>query len=213
MNERTHATQALIRRLATEAADTPRWQSRALPLAMTIAALLAFGSVLALMGVRGDLAAALGGIGGQKVLAGAVMALAAAVCCREAARPDARTWPRAFLFLGLLAFAVPALQGEAALPTWHMLVADPAGPVCFTTILAIAVAPLIVLMAGLRRTAPGRPRLAGLAAGAMAAGLASCAYALHCTADTVTVASFWYPASVVAAAAAGGLLGRRCLAW
>jgi hypothetical protein len=207
------ATQALIRRLAAEPAGTSRARSLVLPAALAAAALLAFAPVLALLGVRADLLSALGGLGGQKILAGAVTALGAAICWHEAARPDARTWYTLLLLVGLPAFATPALVSDTHLPAWSSLLSDPAGPVCFTTILVIGLLPLAVLVAALRQAAPGRPVLAGLAAGTLAAGLAACAYALHCTADTVGIASFWYPAGVAAIALSGGLVGARWLAW
>lgn len=213
MSERMDDTQALIRRLSAETAGTGSARSLALPAALLAATLLAFGQVLALLGLRADFVPSLAGLGGQKILAGAVTALGAALCWREAARPDARTWPVVLLFLGLPAFAAPALVSDTALPDWWSLLSDPAGPVCFMTILAVGILPLAVLLVALRKTAPGSPALAGLAAGTLAAGLAACAYALHCTADTVGVASVWYPASVVAIALLGGLAGWRWLAW
>jgi hypothetical protein len=206
-------TRALIARLAAQAGPDARPRPPALPWAMAIAALLALAPVVLLMGVRTDLMPALAGIGGQKVVAGAVTALCAGLACREAARPDARARVWALLLPGVLAFVAPALLAEAPLPAGAALLADPAGPVCFGTIAALALLPLAVLMAGLRRTAPAHPAAAGLAAGALAAGLAACAYALHCTADTAGVASFWYPASVVATALLGSALGARLLAW
>ena len=212
MTEPVDATRTLIRRLAGEPLPAARMRRRAPSLAVGIAGLLAFGQVL-LLGLRPDLATALAGIGGQKIFAGGVMALCAAIACMEAARPDARAWFGAWLLPGLLAFAAPALLSDTALPAAASLLLDPAGPVCFTTIVAIALLPLAALLMGLRIGAPGSPLAAGLAAGALSGGLASCAYALHCTADTTSVASFWYPAAVVAASLLGGLAGSRWLAW
>lgn len=207
------ATRALIARLAAEGVADARSRPPALHAAMAIAALLALAPVVLVLGVRADLMPALSGIGGQKVAAGAVTALCAGLACREAARPDARAWSWALLLPGVLAFVAPALLADAPLPTGAALLADPAGPVCFGTILALALLPLAVVLAGLRRTAPAHPAAAGLAAGVLAAGLAACAYALNCTADTASVASFWYPASVVATALLGGMIGSRWLAW
>lgn len=212
MIERIDATRTLIRRLAGETQPVTRGRRHAPLLAFGIAGLLAFGQVL-LLGVRPDLASALAGIGGQKIFAGAAMALCAAIACVEAARPDARAWLGAWLLAGLLAFAAPALLSEASAPTAASLLSDPAGPVCFTTIVAMALVPLAALLAGLRAGAPGSPLVAGIAAGALSGGLAACAYALHCTADTASIASFWYPAAVVASSLLGGLAGSRWLAW
>jgi hypothetical protein len=126
MSERVDATQALIRRLSAETAEAGRAQAFALPVAMALASLLAFGLVVAVLGVRADLVPALAGVGGQKILAGAIAALGAAAYCREAARPDARTWPIALLIPGLLAFIAPALLSDAPLPAWPSVLADPA---------------------------------------------------------------------------------------
>lgn len=207
------ATRALIARLTADGVGGAAPRPHALRWAMGIAALLALAPVVLFLGVRADLVPALAGIGGQKVVSGAVTALCACLACREAARPDARAWFWALLLPGVLAYVAPALLADAPLPAGAALLSDPAGPVCFGTILALALLPLAALIAGLRRAAPALPAGAGLAAGMLAAGLAACAYALHCTADTASVASFWYPASVVATALLGGVLGSRWLAW
>jgi hypothetical protein len=213
MSEPQDTTRAVIARLSVSGAAARDPRVLTLPRAAIVAALLALAPVIFVLGVRADLLSVLGDVGGQKALAGAALAVGAALYCRDAARPDARTWLAVLLLPGLISFVGPALLSDTPLPRGAAVLSDPAGPVCFATILMLALAPLGVLIAGLRNTAPARPFAAGLAAGALAAGLASCAYALHCTADSESVVAFWYPASVATAALFGALIGSRWLRW
>jgi hypothetical protein len=71
---------------------------------------------------------------------------------------------------------------------------------------AIAVLSIPLLVAGyfaLRRLAPTRYALAGVAAGLMAGGYGACIYSIHCTEHTVPFLATWYTLGVLVIAFAG----------
>lgn len=80
---------------------------------------------------------------------------------------------------------------------------------------AIAVLSLPLLMGAflaLRRLAPTRYAVAGVAAGLMAGGYGACIYSLHCTEYAMSFLATWYTFGVLLVAAAGALLS-RLLRW
>lgn len=61
--------------------------------------------------------------------------------------------------------------------------------------------------------APTRPRLAGAAAGVLAAGIGASAYALHCPELTAPFLAIWYVAGLLIPVAVGALIGPWVLKW
>jgi hypothetical protein len=84
---------------------------------------------------------------------------------------------------------------------------------CGARILVLALVPLALLLAALRRAAPLRPVLAGATAGLAAGALATSAYALHCPIGDGGAALLAYAPALALLAAAGAVLGRRFLTW
>jgi hypothetical protein len=86
-------------------------------------------------------------------------------------------------------------------------------PVCAVIIPTMAMPTAAVLFLWLRKQAPTRPSLAGLAAGVLAGALAAMAYALNCPVDSAAFVATWYPLAISACAAVGALVGRFALRW
>jgi hypothetical protein len=84
---------------------------------------------------------------------------------------------------------------------------------CLRMIPAMGVAPLLASLWCLRRAAPGRPVLAGAAAGLMSAGLAGFFYGLHCTDDSPLFVALWYSLAAALLTGAGAVLGAKLLRW
>lgn len=69
------------------------------------------------------------------------------------------------------------------------------------------------LMLALSRLAPTRLAVAGAAAGLVAGATGATAYALHCVETSPGFLFTWYSLGLIAASAAGSLLGPRILRW
>lgn len=65
----------------------------------------------------------------------------------------------------------------------------------------------------LRRMAPTRLRLAGLAAGLFAGAAGAAVYSLSCTEASITFLAVWYQLAMLAVAGLGALIGPRLLRW
>ena len=74
----------------------------------------------------------------------------------------------------------------------------------------------LVLLAGilaLRRMAPTRPALAGLAAGIMAGGTGAWIYSFACDEPGMMFLALWYTLAILVVGSVGSLLGRLLLRW
>jgi hypothetical protein len=114
----------------------------------------------------------------------------------------------AVLLLAVLAelFMVPREQ-------WWPVALGTNSTWCLRIIPALAAVPLAASLWALRRAAPGRPMLAGAAAGLMCAGMAGTLYALHCPDDSPLFVAIWYVLAAALVTLAGALLGARLLRW
>lgn len=77
--------------------------------------------------------------------------------------------------------------------------------------ISLIAAPFIFVAA--RRLAPGRPALAGFAAGLVAGGVAASAYGLYCPEGTASFMASWYTLGILAAGGLGAVAGRPLLRW
>jgi hypothetical protein len=84
---------------------------------------------------------------------------------------------------------------------------------CPFSIAALSIPPLAMLLLALRRLAPTRPVVAGLAAGALSGGLAATAYGLHCPETSAAFIATWYALGILMSAALGAIAGARLLRW
>lgn len=82
-------------------------------------------------------------------------------------------------------------------------------PLVVLTALPVLAGSLIVL----RRMAPTRLRLAGLAAGLFSGAAGAAVYSVSCTEYSLTFLAVWYQLALLAVAALGALAGPRLLRW
>ena len=143
----------------------------------------------------------------------AIPALAAAY---RLARPEAKLGNLGWLMLTapVLMFGAIALE-LSAIPVaewWDKLTGQTAWS-CVTSIPAMAVAPLIAMVAVLRYGAVTRPRLASLAAGLATAGLSATLYASHCPNDSPLFIATWYSIATAIVVLFSLLVAPRLLRW
>jgi hypothetical protein len=211
-------TDELIELMAADTTPAPlAAPQQRLGLAAVAGAAVAFGLVLAWLGLRPDLAQAVGG-GFYWVKTGytALLGLAGFWACERLARPGGSA--RGGWMLGALVLAV-----FAALATHQLSGLDRAGAitalrgvswtVCTRNILLLGAPMTAMALLVLRGLAPTRPTLAGFAAGAFSGGVAATVYGLHCPEATFLFVSVWYTAGVAACGLLGALFGHRLLRW
>jgi hypothetical protein len=192
------------------------------PIGRVLAGALAAGLLVSLalflleIGVRADIAEALGTWRFDLKLVMVVVALAASFgLCLALSRPVTSGHPARRL-LPLAAVAVAAVAIElAALPaaTWSSRLVGSNAMVCLVTVPVLALAPLAALLAVLRSGAPASPALAGAAAGLLAAAAGASLYAFHCFDDSPLFVITWYTLAAVPVILLGALAGQRLLRW
>jgi hypothetical protein len=205
-------TENLIRNLAGQAGT--RRDRRGMALAGAIlASLIVAGTLLVFwIGLRPGLGVVIEGPAYLFKLA-VTLSLAGAgfILVRRAARPGAghRALPAlapalALLLFGLLTDGSPdPLRGHSGVSAW----------VCVTSILAMAVPALALILAALRTGAPTRLGASGAAAGLFAGSLGAAVYTLACVNDGRMFVAVWYSVAILIATGLGALVGRRALAW
>jgi hypothetical protein len=209
-------TEHLIQAMA---ADTTRSQpvERILPIAIAVAAALAGAVFLAVLGIRTDLAAAIGQLWVMAKHAFPVLlAIAALGATARLARPGETPgfWARAMLVapaLALVAFVV----ATAATPVsaWGATVVNASMATCLTMIPLVGLPVLGASLFALRQGASTNPRLTGAAAGLLSGAVAASLYAFYCTEDSPMFWALWYSAGIAIVAVAGALAGPRLLRW
>jgi hypothetical protein len=192
------------------------------PIGRVLAGALAAGFLASLalflveIGVRADIADALGTWRFDLKLVMVVAALAASFgLCLALSRPVTSGHPaRRLLPLAALAIAAVAIE-LAALPaaSWGSRLVGSNAMVCLVTVPALAIAPLVALLAVLRSGAPASPALAGAAAGLLAAVAGASLYAFHCFDDSPLFVITWYTLAAVPVILLGALAGQRLLRW
>ena len=211
-------TEELIDKLAAELTPTParaleKRLGRALLIGMAISALL----MTAGLGIRHDLAAALGGFAlWMKLSYAAALAVIALPTAFALTRPDAPAPRRLRLAaLPLLAIALLAFGEWTRTPPegWAALWLGKTWAVCPFLLFGLALPILLFLLRAARRLAPADPRAAGGAAGLTAGAIATLIYCLHCPESTAAFVLIWYSAGIGLSTLAGALLGPRLLRW
>jgi hypothetical protein len=206
------------RLIETLAADTRRQpdSARLLGLALPAAAVLSAALMLLVLGLRGDLAAALASPVLFKTLLPLGLGLAAVALALRLARPGQRPgWPLAGIAVALALaagsflltlFATPApMQGSKLL--------GDSIRTCLMSIPTLAVPLLAAALWALRQGASLSPGHSGLAAGLAAGGLSAAIYSLYCTEDSPLFFVTWYGLAILAVALAGRFIGTRVLRW
>jgi hypothetical protein len=144
------------------------------------------------------------------------LAATAAALALRLSRPGANVSAAKAAMLAAPALLAAAVVYElAVVPAdgWLRLAVGTNAVHCLLLIPLFSAPVLVALLFALRRGAPGKPEMAGLAAGLLAAGLGAAVYALQCTDDSPLFLAVWYTIAISFVALAGGLAGRSVLRW
>lgn len=211
-------TEQLITALATGVEPVDRSAPlRFASVALAIGVLVAVAMMWSWLGANPLLRAYLGEpmfwvkLGFGLSLAAASWPLAVALA-RPGVRPARLAWlplaPVAVLWVfGVIALSASAPEARQALiwgQTWRA---------CLVAIPVLSVPTLIGALLALRRMAPTCPAYAGAAAGALASGVGSAVYALHCPELAAPFLALWYVIGAAVPVVVGALLGRTLLRW
>jgi hypothetical protein len=147
----------------------------------------------------------------------ALLAVVGLLLARRLSAPEGVVgrWLTGLLLLALGVAAALWLQRLIALPQedWGAALRGQTLLICLPSILGIGLPGLVGALALLRRGAPTRPGLAGLAAGLACGGAATVLYAMHCTEDDPLFFVTWYGTAILTLGVVGALLGARLLRW
>jgi hypothetical protein len=209
-------TATLIEALVADRATRSKPMARALGAALVLGGLASLALFLAALGVRADIAEALGTwrFDFKVVLVVVALGLTFSLCLALArpvtsGRAGWRLLPLAVLAVAAVAVELVALPSAA----WAARLVGSNAVVCLTAIPALAIAPLAALLWMLRSGAPASPALAGAAAGLLAWTAGASLYAFHCFDDSPLFVVTWYSLAAVPVVALGAIFGRRLLRW
>lgn len=214
----TTTTDELIDRLAGDLTPIRRGAvARRLAFGIAVGAAVAAALMLSWLGVRPDLAAAVGSAPYWMkfvytlALAGAGV-WAAARLSRPAGQASAAWRLGGFTIAAIAAVALWQLASApaAALPR---LVMGSSAALCPWFIVAIGMPVLAGTLWAMRGLAPTRPLLAGAAAGLAAGALGAWIYAFHCNESAAPFVTLWYTAGILGVGAIGATAGRFALRW
>ncbi|MBU4435860.1 MAG: DUF1109 domain-containing protein [Alphaproteobacteria bacterium] len=211
-------TDDLIDTLAADAGPAPGGApAKRLLIVAALGAVVALTLVLAWLGVRSDLhAAMLGPFFWVKAVYTALLAVAGFWACERLSRPT-ETGRRTFWLVGavlILFVGAGIIQMMLAEPYQRMgLVKGHSIAHCLRNILVLGTPMLVLALVVLRGLAPARPTLAGFAAGLFSGSVCATVYGLHCAESTMVFVGFWYTLGVLLVAGLGAVLGRWVLRW
>ncbi|MEN0653858.1 MULTISPECIES: DUF1109 domain-containing protein [Hyphobacterium] len=181
------------------------------------ALLLSAAGMAILIGVRPDMPGALA-LPSFWVKLAAMLAIAGAgwFALAAASRPGGSPAPG--LIAGGVLVGILLLAGLA-----NLLLAEPGNRMdalmghsvqqCLPRVILVALPVLAGSLILLRRMAPTRLHLAGLAAGLFAGAAGAAVYSVSCTESSLTFLAVWYQLAMLAVAAIGALAGPRLLRW
>lgn len=210
-------TDDLIAELAARARRPGVGVAQLMALAIAVSIAGAFLVMLPVWGLRPDLHEAMR-TGPFWMKAGYALAFAAAgaVLVERLGRPGGRGrvgW--AILGLALASIALLAAIDLATTPMagWHAEVMGHSARICAISIALISAPAFLTGLLLLRRLAPTRPALAGVAAGLLAGGIGASVYGLFCQETGAAFTAIWYTSGMLIWPALGGLIGARLLRW
>jgi hypothetical protein len=209
-------TDDLISRLAADSRAMQPPVVRTAAIAFLLGGVASLAILLAVLGLRPDVAEAFTTWRFDLKLALAAMAfvLGFAECVRlarpgSANRPSVQVWLVPALVLAAVAIELAVIPAEA----WSVrLIGTNAAP-CLLAIPVLSMAPLTVGLFAMRTGAPRSPTLAGGAIGFASAMLAATLYGLHCFDDSPLFVAAWYTLASAPVVAMGALIGSRVLRW
>jgi hypothetical protein len=211
-------TDELIASLAADLKPMPRHATKQrIALGMICGAALTFVLIVAILGIRSDLGAAVQGFSfWMKWTYTASLGVIAIAMTLQLARPDASR----LSWVWLLAAPILLLAGIAIAELVH---APPGTALNMWLGVSWTWCPWIVLLlslplfAGLlwsfKQFAPTRLRAAGAAAGLSAGAWAATLYCLHCPEVSAMFVLTWYSLGIGLATLLGALLGPRLMRW
>jgi len=207
-------TEDLIRALA---ADTVKERSTMglLLSAIVAGALVSTVGLLALMGVREDLIAALATWRFDAKLAViSALAIAALGNVQRLVRPTARWRPALYIAPIALLYGAMLLELTLSPPSrWGQLLVGTNSLVCLAAIPLLSLAPLAAIFIAIRNGAPSSPSATGACAGCLAASIGAFLYGLHCVDDSPLFLATWYTLAVLPVIGLGALAGPHLLRW
>lgn len=211
-------TADLIRSLAHDVQRVPRHAvGRRIAVGMVGGSVVTLLMVVALLGVRPDLGAAMHGFSlWMKWGYSLSLAIVAVVATASLARPETEQ----LRWLWLLAVPILLLMGISIAEFAHA----PAGEavaiwlggswqVCPWLVLLLSLPIFAGLLWSYRHFAPTRLRAAGAAAGLSAGAWSATLYCLHCPEVSAMFVLTWYSLGIGLATALGAFLGPRLLRW
>lgn len=212
-------TDDLIARLAAETTVVkPYAVERKVTLHLMIGGAAAVALLVTLLGFRPDMGAAVGTVAFwvKFGFTAAVAALGVAATCRLA-RPGAILLP-AFWIVAAMPFtavaAMAALEIVAAAPADRVTVwLGSSWKTCPVWIPLISAPVLLAVTLCMRRFAPTRPVLTGMALGMAAGGVGATVYGLHCQENAAAFLATWYLLGMAIVGAIGAAIGPRALRW
>ncbi|HEX3919011.1 MAG TPA: DUF1109 domain-containing protein [Caulobacteraceae bacterium] len=119
------------------------------------------------------------------------------------------------LALAVAAIVALAVAELASMPMagWHADMMGHSSQICALSITLISAPAFAAIVWMLRRMAPTRPHLAGIAAGLLASGLGATVYGLFCQETGAAFTAIWYTSAMLIWPAIGALVGGRLLRW
>ncbi len=201
--------------------DTTPAKRGMLPMRLVLVALLgavaAFAILVPWLGIRPDLAEAVGGMTfWMKAIYTFGLGLAGFALVERLSRPGAKGLV-GWILVGVFAIVIVgiAISQLMSTPPDQMRVAfmGSSWDKCPWRILVLSIPGLAVILWTMRRFAPTRLALAGAAAGLFAGGIAATVYGLHCQEIAAPFVALWYSFGVILSAIAGAIVGPRVLRW
>jgi hypothetical protein len=208
-------TEALIQTLARDPKVQGPPATAWLAIALVVALAYSVLAILIIAGARPDFVAGAPWVA-AKVGLSLLFALAAAPLLLRLSRPGqgAGAW---FPLVGVLMVgcAMTVAGSLASTADGERMRAFTGGgfPICAIVIPTLATPSAAAFFFWLRKQAPTRPALAGMAAGILSGALAAMAYALTCPVDSAAFVATWYPVAIAACAVLGALAGKFALRW
>ncbi|MFI4974296.1 MAG: DUF1109 domain-containing protein [Caulobacterales bacterium] len=210
-------TDDLIAALARQDAAALPGVTRALAVALVVAAGGSLAVLLLGWGLRPDLAQAVA-TSAYWMKAGytAAFALGGLILVERLGRPGVtagRGWfAPALAVLAIGGLAVWELSGLTPAARMADMMGHSASQ-CPLRIMAISAPAFAAAIWALRRMAPTRPRLAAGAAGLLAGGIGATVYGLRCDETAAAFTAIWYSLGMLGWAGVGALVGPRLLRW
>lgn len=190
---------------------------RMLALAVAIGITVSAAVLLSSVGVRPDMAGAIGTARvAFKILVTLALAVAACGVVFRIGRPGVPLGlSAALLVLPVFALLLATVIEMTVVPEsdWHASMMGHHALFCVFFIPVLSLVPLAGLIIALRNGAPESPRLAGASAGLAAGAVAAAIYAWHCPDDSPMFVAAWYTLAIALVTGVGALLGGRLLRW